>query len=52
MTDTLDDRAESNRQIIREAFDAWRAGTARITDGGRVKTCGSACWRGSSTTTP
>ena len=32
MTDTLDDRAESNRQIIREAFDAWQAGTARITD--------------------
>ena len=32
MTDTLDDRAESNRQILREAFDAWQAGTARITD--------------------
>ena len=31
MTDTLDDRAESNRQIIREAFDAWQAGTAAIT---------------------
>jgi ketosteroid isomerase-like protein len=32
MTEPADDRAESNRQIIREAFDAWRAGTARITD--------------------
>jgi ketosteroid isomerase-like protein len=32
MTNTLDDPAESNRQIIREAFDAWQAGTARITD--------------------
>jgi ketosteroid isomerase-like protein len=32
MTDTLDDRADSNRQIIREAFDAWQAGTARVTD--------------------
>ena len=31
MTDTLDDRAESNRQIIRAAFDAWQAGTAAIT---------------------
>jgi ketosteroid isomerase-like protein len=31
MTDTLDDRAESNRQIIREAFDSWQAGTAAIT---------------------
>jgi ketosteroid isomerase-like protein len=32
MTEAADDRAESNRQIIREAFDAWQAGTARITD--------------------
>ena len=32
MTDTLDDRAESNRQIIRAAFDAWQAGTAGITE--------------------
>jgi ketosteroid isomerase-like protein len=32
MTDTLDNRAEANRQIIREAFDAWQGGTAPITD--------------------
>ena len=32
MTDTTVTRAESNRGIIRQAFDAWRQGTGPITD--------------------
>ena len=32
MTDTAPAETESNRQTIRRAFDAWRAGTGPITD--------------------
>lgn len=32
MTASPDDRTEANRQVITDAFDAWRTGTAPITD--------------------
>ena len=32
MTDTPATRTETNRNIIRQAFDAWRRGTGSITD--------------------
>lgn len=31
MTETLATRTEGNREIIRQAFDAWRQGTGAIT---------------------
>jgi uncharacterized protein len=32
MTETSPARTEANREIIRQAFDAWRQGTGAITD--------------------
>ena len=32
MTETSATRTETNREIIRQAFDAWRQGTSAIAD--------------------